>query len=241
MIDHTGTWPLCFLAEQWSWKRAKWFLHCCAIFSGFLSGENLECIRCLYVLAKHRCQHSGQVKKHFMGVYSSASFLWKWLRLVLSELFKIACTPCVKFLLFLAGFVVPAPFLAGFVVPAPFPSCIGDKLTVELKVPIEVVLELCHYLSLREKACLFPSLGFLDVMELMFAEWEDGERFSFEDSDRFEEDSLCSFISEAESLCQNWRGWRKQSAGPNSPTVKMKGENLCFLNVWAVGYGTMLG
>uniref|UniRef100_A0A8C5AHK4 Zinc finger, SWIM-type containing 8 n=1 Tax=Gadus morhua TaxID=8049 RepID=A0A8C5AHK4_GADMO len=60
-------------------------------------------------------------------------------------------------------------------------------------------------------------------MELMFAEWEDGERFSFEDSDRFEEDSLCSFISEAESLCQNWRGWRKQSAGPNSPTVKVKG------------------
>ncbi|XP_023864599.1 zinc finger SWIM domain-containing protein 8 isoform X10 [Salvelinus sp. IW2-2015] len=59
-------------------------------------------------------------------------------------------------------------------------------------------------------------------MELMFAEWEDGERFSFEDSDRFEEDSLCSFISEAESLCQNWRGWRKQSGGPNSPTVKIK-------------------
>uniref|UniRef100_A0A4W5NBU6 Zinc finger, SWIM-type containing 8 n=1 Tax=Hucho hucho TaxID=62062 RepID=A0A4W5NBU6_9TELE len=59
-------------------------------------------------------------------------------------------------------------------------------------------------------------------MELMFAEWEDGERFSFEDSDRFEEDSLCSFISEAESLCQNWRGWRKQSGGPNSPTVKVK-------------------
>ncbi|XP_051507973.1 zinc finger SWIM domain-containing protein 8-like isoform X1 [Myxocyprinus asiaticus] len=59
-------------------------------------------------------------------------------------------------------------------------------------------------------------------MELMFAEWEDGERFSFEDSDRFEEDSLCSFISEPESLCQNWRGWRKQSAGPNSPTVKIK-------------------
>uniref|UniRef100_A0A4W4F0X2 SWIM-type domain-containing protein n=1 Tax=Electrophorus electricus TaxID=8005 RepID=A0A4W4F0X2_ELEEL len=61
-------------------------------------------------------------------------------------------------------------------------------------------------------------------MELMFAEWEDGERFSFEDSDRFEEDSLCSFISEAESLCQNWRGWRKQSAGPNSPTVGGDGQ-----------------
>lgn len=66
--------------------------------------------------------------------------------------------------------------------------------------------------------------GNVDVMELMFAEWEDGERFSFEDSDRFEEDSLCSFISEAESLCQNWRGWRKQSAGPNSPTVRNKGR-----------------
>lgn len=70
----------------------------------------------------------------------------------------------------------------------------------------------------------FPPRCLSDVMELMFAEWEDGERFSFEDSDHFEEDSLCSFISEAESLCQNWRGWRKQSAGPNSPTVKMKGE-----------------
>uniref|UniRef100_A0A8B9ECR9 Zinc finger SWIM-type containing 8 n=1 Tax=Anser cygnoides TaxID=8845 RepID=A0A8B9ECR9_ANSCY len=70
-------------------------------------------------------------------------------------------------------------------------------------------------------------------MELMFAEWEDGERFSFEDSDHFEEDSLCSFISEAESLCQNWRGWRKQSAGPNSPTVKMKGEG-------QAGYGLVI-
>lgn len=83
-------------------------------------------------------------------------------------------------------------------------------------------------------------------MELMFAEWEDGERFSFEDSDRFEEDSLCSFISEAESLCQNWRGWRKQSAGPNSPTVKMKGEAarfhwdvLAFVEV--VGQGEVVG
>lgn len=80
-----------------------------------------------------------------------------------------------------------------------------------------------------------PAPGGAGPMELMFAEWEDGERFSFEDSDRFEEDSLCSFISEAESLCQNWRGWRKQSAGPNSPTgggggggsggTRMRGED----------------
>lgn len=90
---------------------------------------------------------------------------------------------------------------------------------------IQVVLEPPGCVSRGSRAArLSPPPAFLDVMELMFAEWEDGERFSFEDSDRFEEDSLCSFISEAESLCQNWRGWRKQSAGPNSPTVKMKGE-----------------
>lgn len=40
-------------------------------------------------------------------------------------------------------------------------------------------------------------------------EWEEGDRFSFEDSERFEEDSLCSWISEPESLCNNWRGWKR--------------------------------
>lgn len=45
-------------------------------------------------------------------------------------------------------------------------------------------------------------------------EWEDGDRFSFEDSDRFEEDSLCSWSSEPESVCNNWRGWKK----PNNNT-----------------------
>ncbi|XP_076055750.1 zinc finger SWIM domain-containing dorado isoform X2 [Oratosquilla oratoria] len=40
-------------------------------------------------------------------------------------------------------------------------------------------------------------------------DWEEGDRFSFEDSERFEEDSLCSWISEPESLCNNWRGWRR--------------------------------
>ncbi|XP_064625296.1 zinc finger SWIM domain-containing protein 8-like isoform X2 [Lineus longissimus] len=50
-------------------------------------------------------------------------------------------------------------------------------------------------------------------MDFMF-DWEaEGDRFSFEDSDRFEEDSLCSWISEPESLCNNWRGWRK-NGGP---------------------------
>ncbi len=97
---------------------------------------------------------------------------------------------------------------------------------VECEFPLP--LSECHSLKTTEAQrhvqLKLSGLHTADVMELMFAEWEDGERFSFEDSDRFEEDSLCSFISEAESLCQNWRGWRKQSAGPNSPTVKIKGN-----------------
>lgn len=46
-------------------------------------------------------------------------------------------------------------------------------------------------------------------------DWEEGDRFSFEDSDRFEEDSLCSWISEPESLCNNWRGWKRQNGNNN--------------------------
>lgn len=42
------------------------------------------------------------------------------------------------------------------------------------------------------------------------------DRFSFEDSDRFEEDSLCSWSSEPESLCNNWRGWKKPTAASNN-------------------------
>ncbi|KAL3877929.1 hypothetical protein ACJMK2_035570 [Sinanodonta woodiana] len=52
-------------------------------------------------------------------------------------------------------------------------------------------------------------------MEFMF-DWENEERFSFDDSDRFDEDSICSWISEPESLCNNWRGWKKQNGGQNS-------------------------
>ncbi|XP_064457941.1 zinc finger SWIM domain-containing protein 8 homolog [Ornithodoros turicata] len=46
-------------------------------------------------------------------------------------------------------------------------------------------------------------------------DWEEGDRFSFEDSDRFEEDSLCSWISEPESLCNNWRGWKRPNGNPS--------------------------
>lgn len=44
-------------------------------------------------------------------------------------------------------------------------------------------------------------------------EWEETDRYSFDDSDRFEEDSLCSWSSEPESLCNNWRGWRRPPVG----------------------------
>lgn len=49
-------------------------------------------------------------------------------------------------------------------------------------------------------------------MELWF-EWEGNneEHLSFDDSDRFEEDSLCSWVSEPESICGNWRGWKRNS------------------------------
>lgn len=34
----------------------------------------------------------------------------------------------------------------------------------------------------------------------------DADRYSF-DSDGFDEESICSWISEPESLCNVWRGW----------------------------------
>lgn len=47
--------------------------------------------------------------------------------------------------------------------------------------------------------------------ELLPSDWEEGERLPlyFDDSDRFEDDSLCSWSSEPESLWNNWRGWRR--------------------------------
>ncbi|KAK6633958.1 hypothetical protein RUM44_004565 [Polyplax serrata] len=43
----------------------------------------------------------------------------------------------------------------------------------------------------------------------------DEDRFTFEDSDRFEEDSLCSWSTEPESLCNNWRGWKRPGTQGN--------------------------
>jgi hypothetical protein len=65
-------------------------------------------------------------------------------------------------------------------------------------------------------------------MDFMF-DWEaEGDRFSFEDSDRFEEDSLCSWISEPESLCNNWRGWRKNGGQQGHLGTISKGGEFKF-------------
>jgi SWIM zinc finger len=44
----------------------------------------------------------------------------------------------------------------------------------------------------------------------------ENDRLSFEDSDRFSEGSLCSWSSEQESLCNNWRGWKKPLPNTNA-------------------------
>ncbi|KOC70003.1 Zinc finger SWIM domain-containing protein KIAA0913, partial [Habropoda laboriosa] len=61
-------------------------------------------------------------------------------------------------------------------------------------------------------------------------EWEETDRYSFDDSDRFEEDSLCSWSSETESLSNNWRGWRRPTTGfgttkksPEEPRARSAG------------------
>ena len=45
------------------------------------------------------------------------------------------------------------------------------------------------------------------------------DAFSFDDSERFEDDSVCSWISEPESVVNNWRGWRKPSLAAASLPV----------------------
>ena len=75
-------------------------------------------------------------------------------------------------------------------------------------------------------------------MEFMF-DWEaEGDRFSFEDSDRFEEDSLCSWISEPESVCNNWRGWRKQTG---TGSVGLPPASLVAATAAASGAGLQTG
>ncbi|XP_017765820.1 PREDICTED: uncharacterized protein LOC108554913, partial [Eufriesea mexicana] len=60
-------------------------------------------------------------------------------------------------------------------------------------------------------------------------DWEEPDRYSFYDSDRFEEDSLCSWSSEPASLCNNWRGWRRPTAGLGTTKKPTEVPTLCEL------------
>lgn len=64
-------------------------------------------------------------------------------------------------------------------------------------------------------------------MDLWFEWREDNneERFSFEDSDRFEEDSLVSWNSEPESICANWRGWKPSSQNQTGANLVTENES----------------
>lgn len=66
--------------------------------------------------------------------------------------------------------------------------------------------------------------GAEQAQEVVQPEWnaEECDRFSFDDSDRFEEDSLCSWSSEPESLCNNWRGWKRLTTSSNFGIVVFK-------------------
>ncbi|XP_017107418.2 zinc finger SWIM domain-containing protein 8 homolog isoform X2 [Drosophila bipectinata] len=61
------------------------------------------------------------------------------------------------------------------------------------------------------------------------------DRFSFDDSIRFEEDSLCSWSSEPESLCNNWRGWKKPSNAAGSGAGSASGGGLGGANGLGIG------
>lgn len=51
------------------------------------------------------------------------------------------------------------------------------------------------------------------------------DHFSFDDSDRFEEDSICTWSSEPESMCNNWRGWKKPNATTTATTTATNGSS----------------
>lgn len=70
--------------------------------------------------------------------------------------------------------------------------------------------------SLDNNSRLLSAMTPCQMLNLWSRNNQDTDTFSFEDSDRFEEDSLCSWSSEHESLCNNWRGWKKPNTSSDS-------------------------
>ena len=78
-------------------------------------------------------------------------------------------------------------------------------------------------------------------MEFMFAWENEGDHYSFEDSDRFEDESL-SDLSEPESLCNNWRGWKKPNAsGAALPNAVNQLANLSISSQETASRGELIG
>lgn len=63
------------------------------------------------------------------------------------------------------------------------------------------------------------------------------DHFSFDDSDRFEEDSICTWSSEPESMCNNWRGWKKPNATTNATTTAPNGSSFMGIPLGPVNMG----
>lgn len=77
-----------------------------------------------------------------------------------------------------------------------------------------------------------PAAAAEQAQEVVQPEWnaEECDRFSFDDSDRFEEDSLCSWSSEPESLCNNWRGWKRPTTNSNFGVGALKKHDGKLIN-----------
>lgn len=67
-------------------------------------------------------------------------------------------------------------------------------------------------------------------------DWDDGDRFSFDDSERFEEESMYSGMSDTPESVYNWRGWKKSSStnSGNSPGISAS-------NVWRFPVSSYFG
>lgn len=75
-------------------------------------------------------------------------------------------------------------------------------------------------------------------MAVAVAAAEECDHFSFDDSDRFEEDSICTWSSEPESMCNNWRGWKKPNGNGQATTAPANGNGASSSSFMGISLGT---
>ena len=57
-------------------------------------------------------------------------------------------------------------------------------------------------------------------------EFGDVDQFSFNDSERFDEnDSICSWISDPDAVVNNWRGWQKPQAQQGQAAIARRNSS----------------